>query len=99
VFLLRAAEKHLNDGKFARFQDTVCHTSTIDQVVAESDAMANAPWITPELIERTQHVWQHHSPIPLTQDDAIEILIAFGRLADALALSAPETMPTNIMSS
>jgi hypothetical protein len=49
-------------------------------------------WITPELVRHTLEVWQKRSSTPLSEADAIEILTAFGRLADALM---PPPYPTN----
>lgn len=44
------------------------------------------PWITPELVRRTLHVWQRHYARPLSVDDAVTIIQNAGRLIDALVL-------------
>lgn len=41
-------------------------------------------WITPELIRRTLGVWQKRSPMPLSEADALDILVTVGHLADLL---------------
>ena len=55
-------------------------------------------WVTPDLIARTVATWQPHYSEPLTPEVALEILLAAGRLLDALvedvdeeALSGPRS--------
>lgn len=47
-------------------------------------AMNCATWITPELVAETIDVWQPKYAQPLTQQDAIEILMNVAALFDAL---------------
>ncbi len=42
-------------------------------------------WITPELVELTQKVWQPYYDEPLTVEDSITILRNAGGLLEALA--------------
>jgi len=42
-------------------------------------------WITPELVELTQKVWQPYYDKPLTVEDSITILRNAGGLLEALA--------------
>jgi hypothetical protein len=41
-------------------------------------------WITPDLIAQTRAVWQPYYPQPLTDDDAVEMLLTVGHLYRAL---------------
>jgi hypothetical protein len=41
-------------------------------------------WITPEVVEQTRTVWQPYYHSPLTDDDAIEILLNVGNLFQLL---------------
>jgi hypothetical protein len=42
-------------------------------------------WITPELIAETLTTWQPYYPEPLTNDDAVEMLLTIGNLYRVLA--------------
>lgn len=42
-------------------------------------------WVTDELVEQTIRVWQPYYAIPLTREDAIEMIQEVGRLLDVLA--------------
>lgn len=44
------------------------------------------PWITPELVRLTLHVWQRRYSRRLSVDDAVTIIQNAGRLIDALVL-------------
>jgi hypothetical protein len=46
-------------------------------------------WITPDLIADTLETWQPYYAARLTEGDALEILLAVGRLTDALGDSPP----------
>ena len=41
-------------------------------------------WITPQVVEQTRAVWQPYYKSPLTDDDAIEILLNVGNLFQLL---------------
>lgn len=42
-------------------------------------------WITQELVEQTLHTWQPYYSLPLTIEDAIDMIRNAGRLFDALS--------------
>lgn len=42
------------------------------------------PWISADLIDHTIRVWEPHYGQPLTREEAVEILVAVGNLAEAL---------------
>ncbi len=42
-------------------------------------------WVTPTLIAATKQVWQPYYTRPLTEEEAIQILLSVGRLFGALA--------------
>ncbi len=57
-----------------------------DQAPAICELPHGTPaWITPELVELTQKVWQPYYDEPLTVEDSITILRNAGGLLDALA--------------
>ncbi|WP_437191148.1 hypothetical protein [Planctomicrobium sp. SH527] len=46
---------------------------------------AGAPtWVTPELIQHTLRVWQPFYEHPLTIQDALDMILSTGRIAEAL---------------
>jgi hypothetical protein len=50
-------------------------------------------WITPELIARTLQVWRERWPSPMTEADAIDILVTVGRLAEVITSPSTESPP------
>jgi hypothetical protein len=41
-------------------------------------------WVTPELIEQTIRVWQPRYGLPLTDDDAVQLILTASRLGEVL---------------
>lgn len=52
--------------------------------VVEKDQKHHPSWITPAMIQETLCVWQPYYNTPLTEDDAVEMLMTVGRLFDCL---------------
>ena len=48
------------------------------------------PWITTDLITQTLHAWQPLSPIHLTEEDAVAILLNIDHLFEVVGLLARE---------
>lgn len=42
-------------------------------------------WVTPELVARTRATWQPYYPDPLTDDDAVQMLLTVAHLYRVLA--------------
>lgn len=61
------------------------HESTKQELPRERRLLRRAPaWITEELIADTISTWQPYYDEPLTEQDAIEVLVNVGRLFDLL---------------
>jgi hypothetical protein len=57
------------------------NTDGVGRDGAESAIPSGTPaWVTPALVARTIEVWQPHYPEPLTVEDAVEMVMAVGRL-------------------
>jgi hypothetical protein len=41
-------------------------------------------WVTPDLLAMTIEIWQPHYKTPLTEDDALQIILNVGRLLDSI---------------
>lgn len=58
-----------------------------------ADSRADRPdWVTAELLEATLGTWQPFYAEPLTERDALEILVDVGRLIDVLENSNEKTI-------
>lgn len=57
---------------------------TSQSCVEENTESAIPEWIDENLIVETMRVWSPRYGHALTTDEAVEILLAFGRLVDAL---------------
>lgn len=71
--------RHLHGERFA--------SPAVETTKSASANSALPSWMTPELIESTQRVWQPYYEKPLTTDDAVEILRNVSQLMRALAPS------------
>ncbi len=66
-------------------------SARVDDVGSVPAAVRGTPsttlpfWVTPALIAATQRVWQPYYNTMLTEEDAVAILLAVGRLFGALA--------------
>lgn len=49
------------------------------------DRRALPAWVTPELVARTRATWQPYYPDPLTDDDAVQMLLTVAHLYRVLA--------------
>lgn len=64
-----------------------CHSDrfTVDQ---QASVLQGAPaWITPELLADTLRTWQPYYDHPLTETEALEILLTVRQLADLLGVA------------
>jgi hypothetical protein len=64
--------------------------SAAQSMSAKTVVPPGAPaWVTPELIAETIRVWQPYYSVPLQPADALDMILAVGRLVPLLIEGAP----------
>ena len=58
--------------------------------------LARPDWINDDLIKQTIRVWKKRSPTPLSNDNAVQLILTIGQLLDATGMTKVEEVDEEI---